>query len=147
LKEKQYHPVDDAETSLPVEDAISVGNNEVGAISPVGSIVPETESISVGNTVAKVVPVEGEAISPLGSVVVIKPVVGVAIIPVVVLIPVRLSCWSSFLVRDDKVVFPMARETNNTRRGTRNRINISRWGAHIRDRNTTRRGHAYPASE
>ena len=67
--------VDDAETSLPVEDAISVGNNEVGAISPVGSIVPETESISVGNTVAKVVPVEGEAISPLVSVVVIKPVV------------------------------------------------------------------------
>jgi hypothetical protein len=39
--------VDDAETSLPVEDAISVSNNEVGAISPVGSIVPETESISV----------------------------------------------------------------------------------------------------
>ena len=39
--------VDDAETSLPVEDAISVSNTEVGAISPVGSIVPETESISV----------------------------------------------------------------------------------------------------
>ena len=39
--------VDDAETSLPVEDAISVGNTEVEAISPVELIVPEMESISV----------------------------------------------------------------------------------------------------
>ena len=40
-----------------------------------GGIDRSRNGINIGRTVAKVVPVEGEAISPLVSVVVIKPVV------------------------------------------------------------------------